>query len=52
MEHSRSEPSNDGNPVTIRAASSCTFSNLSEFVCPQLSHTSDAYSNTGLINVK
>jgi hypothetical protein len=38
--------------VSDYPASSCTFSNLSEFIFPQLSHTSDAYSNTDLINAK
>jgi hypothetical protein len=37
---------------TIRAASNCSFSNLSELTCPQLSHTSGEYSKIGLMKVK
>jgi hypothetical protein len=34
-----------GRPVTILAASSCSLSNLLAFTDPQLSQTSEAYSN-------
>jgi hypothetical protein len=38
-----------GRPVTILAASSCSLSNLLAFTDPQLSQTSEAYSNIGLL---
>ena len=41
----------EGKPVTIRAASNCTFSSRSESANVQPSHTSEAYSKVGRINV-
>jgi hypothetical protein len=38
--------------IITRTASSCTLSNLSELNCLQLSQTSEAYSNIGVINIK
>ena len=38
-----------GAPVAIRVASICTFSSALISICVQLSHTTSAYSKTGLI---
>jgi hypothetical protein len=39
-------------PGAICVASSCNFSSLSLSVCEQLSHTSQEYTNKGLMKVK